>query len=109
MPNTVNLEFAGDASKLAKAAKKGEESLDDFGKSATSASDDMGKATGMVSKATKSIEGSVATARKALGALGIGLGVGFFAALIKAISMTTGSPFIVSNCSANSSRFACND
>jgi hypothetical protein len=43
----------------------------------------MEKATGVVSKATKNIESSVETAKKALGLLGVGIGVGFFATLIK--------------------------
>lgn len=44
MPNTVNLEFAGDASKLAKESKKAEKSISDFGGKATEASDDLMKA-----------------------------------------------------------------
>lgn len=46
MANTVNLEFAGDASKLAQAAKKAEAAVDGVGKSATDASDDFKKAAG---------------------------------------------------------------
>ena len=46
-------------------------------------SKDMAQAKGMVSSATQSIEKSVALAKQALGALGIGLGVGYFASLIK--------------------------
>lgn len=42
--NAVNLEFAGDASKLAAAAKKAEASIAGVGGSATSASDDLSKA-----------------------------------------------------------------
>lgn len=45
MANTVNLEFAGDASKLAAAGKKSESTLDAVGKSATSAADDFQKAS----------------------------------------------------------------
>jgi hypothetical protein len=43
--NTVKLEFAGDADKLAKASKKAEDSIDGVGKSATSASDDFEKSS----------------------------------------------------------------
>jgi hypothetical protein len=43
--NTVKLEFAGDADKLAKASKKAEDSIDGVGKSATSASDDFDKSS----------------------------------------------------------------
>jgi hypothetical protein len=43
--NTVKLEFAGDADKLAKASKKAEASIDGVGKSATSASDDLDKSS----------------------------------------------------------------
>lgn len=46
MANTVNLEFAGDAAKLAKAAKVAEQSITEVGKSATEASDDMQRAAG---------------------------------------------------------------
>jgi len=45
--------------------------------------DDMGKARTMVGSSMKSIEGAVASAKSALGALGIGLGVGYFVTLIK--------------------------
>lgn len=41
MANTVNLEFAGDAKKLARAAKQAEEAITGVGRSATEASDDM--------------------------------------------------------------------
>lgn len=43
--NSVKLEFAGDASKLAKASKQAEQSIAGVGKSATSASDDLAKAS----------------------------------------------------------------
>ncbi len=46
-------------------------------------SSDMNKAKSMVGGAMKNIEGAVASAKSALGALGIGLGVGAFAAFIK--------------------------
>jgi hypothetical protein len=42
--NTMTLEFAGDATKLQRAAKQSEKAVDDVGKSATSASDDFKKA-----------------------------------------------------------------
>jgi hypothetical protein len=45
MSNTVNLEFAGDASKLAKAGKQAEGTVDDFGKAAVGASEDLGKSS----------------------------------------------------------------
>jgi hypothetical protein len=45
--------------------------------------DDMGKAKSMVGSSMKSIEGAVASAKSALGALGIGFGVGYFVTLIK--------------------------
>lgn len=62
MSNTVNLEFAGDASKLAKAAKQGEGALDDFGKGATAASDDL---TAAGKKAGDAVEGVGDSATKA--------------------------------------------
>lgn len=43
--NTLTLEFAGDASKLQKAAKQSESAVEDVGKSATSAGDDFNKAS----------------------------------------------------------------
>jgi len=45
--------------------------------------DDMGKAKTMVGSSMKSIESAVASAKAALGALGIGLGAGYFVSLIK--------------------------
>lgn len=45
--------------------------------------DDMSKAKSTVGGAMKSIEGAVASAKSALGALGIGLGVGYFVTLVK--------------------------
>ena len=45
MSNTVSLEFAGDASKLAKAGQKAEGVVDDFGKAAIGASEDLGKSS----------------------------------------------------------------
>lgn len=45
MANTVNLEFAGDASKLEKAGKQAMITTEGVGKSATSASDDMKQAS----------------------------------------------------------------
>ena len=42
--NSVKLEFAGDAAKLAKASKDAEKSLSGFGSAATGASDDLAKA-----------------------------------------------------------------
>ncbi len=44
MANTVNLEFAGDADKLAKEAKRAEQSVTGVGDSATSASQDLERA-----------------------------------------------------------------
>ena len=44
---------------------------------------DMTQAKGMVSSAMSGIERSVAAAKSALGALGIGLGIGYFASLIR--------------------------
>src|SRR3990167_3405103 len=44
---------------------------------------DMTQAKGMVGGAMKSIESAVSSAKSALGALGIGLGIGYFASLIK--------------------------
>lgn len=44
MPNTVKLEFAGDATSLTKESKRAAEGLDKFGKAATDASDDLGRA-----------------------------------------------------------------
>lgn len=44
MGNTVTLEFAGDADKLAKASKKASGALDDFGKSAVDEASDLKKA-----------------------------------------------------------------
>lgn len=45
MPNTVSLEFAGDASKLAAAGKKAEGVVDDFGQAAVGASEDLEKSS----------------------------------------------------------------
>jgi hypothetical protein len=45
--------------------------------------DDMAKSKAVVGGAMKDIEGAVAQAKAALGALGIGLGVGYFVSLIK--------------------------
>jgi lambda family phage tail tape measure protein len=45
--------------------------------------DDMNKAKSMVGSSMKSIESAVSTAKSALGALGIGLSVGYFTSLIK--------------------------
>ena len=44
---------------------------------------DMNQAKSVVGSTMKSIEGAVASAKNALGALGIGLGVGYFVSLIK--------------------------
>ncbi|SCG38260.1 hypothetical protein [Micromonospora zamorensis] len=46
MANSVNLEFAGDATKLAKAAKQAEQATAGVGKAATDANDDLRKAAG---------------------------------------------------------------
>lgn len=45
--------------------------------------EDMNKAKGVVGSAMQSVERSVAVAKSALGALGIGLGVGYFVSLVK--------------------------
>lgn len=45
--------------------------------------DDMAKAKNIVGSSMKSIEGAVASAKSALGALGIGVSIGYFASLIK--------------------------
>lgn len=45
MPTTVNVEFAGDSDKLAKASKQAEASVEGVGKSATEASTDMATAS----------------------------------------------------------------
>ena len=46
-------------------------------------SDDMKKTQTIVGSTMKNVESSVASAKKVLGALGIGLGVGYFVTLIK--------------------------
>jgi len=45
--------------------------------------DDMQKSKQIVGGAMKNIEGAVASAKSALGALGIGLGIGYFVSLVK--------------------------